>query len=217
MLDDTIRKQVNDVFAGLKEPVDIIFFSKKENCQYCSEIDQLLTEVSALSEKISLQKYDIDEAAPLAEQLHVEEAPTFVLAGKNEHSSEDFGIRFVGAPFGHEFTSLINDILLVSGRESGLNEKTKHALKELTQPVKLQVFITPTCPYCPRAVVLAHQMAMESPYVQAEMVEAMEFPELADRYGVSGVPHTTINDGAGTLVGAAPEETLLAEIQKALG
>ena len=63
---------------------------------------------------------------------------------------------------------------------------------------------------------LAHQMAMESPMVEAEMVEAMEFPELANRHRVSGVPQTTINDGAGTVVGAVPEEHLLEEIRSAL-
>lgn len=61
-------------------------------------------------------------------------------------------------------------------------------------------------------MVLAHQMALESPLVQAEMVEAIEFPDLSDRHHVSGVPQTTINDGAGTVVGAVPEEHLLAEI-----
>lgn len=65
-------------------------------------------------------------------------------------------------------------------------------------------------------MVLAHQMAMESPYIQAEMVEAMEFPELANQFDVSGVPQTTINMGAGTTVGAVPEEDLLEEIQRAL-
>lgn len=59
-------------------------------------------------------------------------------------------------------------------------------------------------------------MAMESPLVQAEMVEAMEFSELSDRYSVSGVPQTTINDGAGNVVGAVPEAQLVAEIQRAL-
>jgi hypothetical protein len=59
-------------------------------------------------------------------------------------------------------------------------------------------------------------MALESPLVEAEMVEAMEFPELSDRHGVSGVPQTTINDGAGVVVGAVPEEHLLAEIRRAL-
>lgn len=65
-------------------------------------------------------------------------------------------------------------------------------------------------------MVLAHQMALESSLVEAEMVEAMEFMELSDKYGVSGVPHTTINNGAGTMVGAAPEGHLLTEIQRAL-
>lgn len=63
---------------------------------------------------------------------------------------------------------------------------------------------------------LAHQMAMESLLVQAEMVEAMEFPDLAGKYGVSGVPHTSINAGKGNVVGAAPEVNLLAEMQRAL-
>ena len=63
---------------------------------------------------------------------------------------------------------------------------------------------------------LAHQMALESPMIEAEMVEAMEFPELSDRFGVSGVPQTTVNQGAGTVVGAAPEEQLLAEIKRAV-
>lgn len=63
---------------------------------------------------------------------------------------------------------------------------------------------------------LAHQMALESPMVEAEMIEAMEFPDLSDRFGVSGVPQTTINAGAGTVVGAVPEGYLLAEIQKAV-
>jgi len=64
--------------------------------------------------------------------------------------------------------------------------------------------------------VLAHQMALESPMVEAEMVEAMEFPELSERFHVSGVPQTTINAGAGMVVGAVPEDHLIHEIQRAL-
>jgi hypothetical protein len=65
-------------------------------------------------------------------------------------------------------------------------------------------------------VVLAHQLALESPMIEAEMVEAMEFHELSDEYGVSGVPHTAINGHDGSVIGAVPEEHLLAEIQRAL-
>ena len=76
--------------------------------------------------------------------------------------------------------------------------------------------MTPSCPYCPRAVILAHQLAMESPFIQAEMVEAMEFAELSDRFNVSGVPHTIINSGKDEVVGAVPESHLIKEILQAV-
>jgi hypothetical protein len=65
-------------------------------------------------------------------------------------------------------------------------------------------------------VVLAHKFAFESSMVNADMVEAMEFPELAERYNVSGVPHTIINRGAGELIGAAPEAHLVSKIKQVL-
>jgi hypothetical protein len=66
-------------------------------------------------------------------------------------------------------------------------------------------------------VVLAHQFALESPLVQAEAVEAMEFPDLANRFEVNGVPQTTINQGLGTVIGAVPERQLIEHIKSALG
>jgi glutaredoxin-like protein len=177
---------------------------------------ELLEGVVSTSDKLSLTVHDIEADADLARQYNVDKAPTVVIAAQNGDRIIDYGIRYAGIPAGYEFSALIRDLLLVSDRDSGLNESTRAFLKGLNQPVHLQVFVTPTCPYCSSAVVLAHQMALESPLVQAEMVEAMEFPELSDRYGVSGVPHTTINYGAGTMIGAAPEEYLVSEIQRAL-
>ncbi len=63
-------------------------------------------------------------------------------------------------------------------------------------------------------MVLAHQMAMESDMVQAEMVEATEFPDLSNQYHIIGVPDTVINYGKAKMVGAVPEGQLLAEIMK---
>ncbi len=61
-------------------------------------------------------------------------------------------------------------------------------------------------------MVLAHRLALESPLVQADMVEANEFYDLAMRYNVSGVPLTTINGELGAVLGAVPEEDLVQEI-----
>jgi glutaredoxin-like protein len=217
ILDDQVVKQINEAFAELKEPVQVLYFGSRENCEYCDEAKQLLEEVSAINDKVELSVYDIQDDQDVASKFNVTNAPGVVIAAKDGADVRDLGIQFSGIPSGHEFSTLINDILLVSQRDSGLNEKTREFLKNLDKPLHLQVFVTPTCPYCPRAVLLAHQMAMENPQmIRAEGVEAMEFPELASRFNVSGVPQTVINAGAGTVVGAAPEQQLLAEIRRAL-
>ncbi|MCL4504961.1 MAG: thioredoxin family protein [Chloroflexi bacterium] len=216
LLDDKTLEQVRDALADLKEPVRLIYFGSRQNCDYCGDTRELLEGVVSTSDKLSLDVHDIETDAELAQQYNVDKAPGVVIAVQDGDKTVDHGIRYAGIPAGHEFSALINDLLLVGGRDSRLSDETRSALKNLQQPVHLQVFVTPSCPYCSRAVALAHQMALESPLVQAEMVEATEFPELAERYDVSGVPHTTINDGAGTLIGAAPESHLMAEIMRAL-
>jgi protein-disulfide isomerase len=59
-------------------------------------------------------------------------------------------------------------------------------------------------------------MAMENPLIKAEMIEANEFYDLAVQYNVSGVPQTNVNEGAGVIVGAVPEDYLLQEIKRAI-
>ncbi len=217
LLNENVKQQVRDAFTQLEQPVALLLFTRNHgNCEYCNDTRELVEGVAGLSDKLSLSTFDLDADAAKAAEFGVDAAPTLIIAGKEGDQTVDYGIRLKGIPAGYEFTTLVRDVLLVSSRDSGLSETTRAWLRGLKEPVHLQVFVTPTCPYCPRAVMLAHQMALESPMVKADMVEAMEFPELADRYGVSGVPHTTINDGAGTLVGAAPEEDLIAEIQRAL-
>ena len=217
VLNDQIIRQIQEAFAEVKEPVEVLLFGSKDNCDYCNETKQLLEEVTALNDKLALSVYDIQEHADVAGKFNVTNAPGIVIAAKDNAEVKNLGIQFSGIPSGHEFSTLINDIIIVSRRESGLDAKTREFLKNLDKPLHLQVFVTPTCPYCPRAVLLAHQMAMENPQmITAEGVEATEFPELANRFNVRGVPQTVINSGAGSVVGAVPEQNLLAEIQKAL-
>jgi len=217
VLDNQITKQINEVFAGMKEPVQVLYFGSRDNCEYCAGTKQLLEEVAATNDKIELSVYDIQENQDVARKFNVTNAPGIVIAAKEGSEVTDFGIQYSGIPSGHELSTLINDILIVSKRDSGLNEKTREFLKNLEKPLLLQVFVTPSCPHCPRAVLLAHQMAMENPLmIRAEGVEATEFPELASRFNVRGVPQTVINSGAGTVVGAVPEQNLLDQIRLAL-
>ena len=218
LLNETVEKQVRELFAGLTHSVEVLFFGSADtdSAPYSQDTADLLAEVCALSDLLTLQVMDIDTDAELAAQYKIDAAPGFVMLGVEGDNRIDYGIRAKGIPAGHEFTSLVNDLVLVSRRESNLAPETREFLHSLTTPVHLMVFVTPTCPYCPRAVVLAHQFALESPMVEAEMVEAMEFPELANRFEVSGVPQTTINMGAGTVVGAVREQDMVEEIRAAL-
>jgi glutaredoxin-like protein len=216
LLNDEIKTQVSEVFSQMQESVQVIFFGKDEDCDYCDDTQLLLEEVSGLSDKIDLNIYNLEKDKDIAQQYKMDRAPGFVIAGKDGDQLLDYGIRYAGIPSGHEFSSLINSVLLVSGRDSKLGEDVRELLKKLDQPVNMFVFVTPTCPYCPQAVILAHQMALESPMIEAEMIEATEFPDLSSRFNVSGVPQTTINDGAGTVVGAVPEGNLLAEILRSV-
>ena len=217
LLNDQIEKQIQQAFEALTGPVQIVMFTQGANvpeCEYCVETRQLLEEVSALSDKITLEVHDFVRDAQLAEQYHIDKIPAVaILSGGDE--PKDYGIRLYGVPAGYEFSTLIEDILMVSRQKSALNARTLDELKKLTQPVGIQVFVTPTCPYCPRAVVLAHQLAMASDLITASMVEANEFPHLSSKYQVYGVPRTVIEDVI-HVEGAVPEAMLVEELMKVL-
>ena len=144
LLNDDINQQICEVFVGLKGPVHVMFFGSKTDCVYCDDTRQLVEEVVALSDLLSIEIYDIEADADLAAKYNVDKAPGVVIAAKEGEQVTDFGVRLAGIPSGHEFTSLIQDILLVSNRDSGLNPQTREFLKGLDKPILLQVFVTPT-------------------------------------------------------------------------
>ena len=144
MLNAGIIAQIGEVFQSLSQPVAVIFFSKQSDCEYCDETRQLLEEICQLSDLLHLEIHDLDADTALALQYHVDKAPCTVLAGQNDGQVTDYGVRFAGIPAGSEFTSLINSLVMVSNRSSGLSQPTREFLSTLTQPVSLQVFVTPT-------------------------------------------------------------------------
>lgn len=216
LLNQEILEQVQESLQNLSNPVMLRLFTKQDGCVMCEDTHQLLEEVAEASEKVRFEVFDIHANADLAQEHALQDAPALVILAEQEDGTHvDFGVAFLGIPSGYEFTSLINSMLLVSSGQSGLQQATLDALNELETDVDVQVFVTPTCPYCPQAVVLAHQMAIASPHFRAAMVEATEFPELSMQHGISGVPHSVINN-TGHVVGSVPEARLISEIEQVL-
>jgi alkyl hydroperoxide reductase subunit AhpF len=97
-----------------------------------------------LSDLLTFQERDLEDDAALASQYGVDKAPAMVFTARDGVNLIDYRIRFYGIPVGSEFTTFINDLLLVSRRDSGLSVETRRFLRELPKPVHLEVFVTPT-------------------------------------------------------------------------
>ena len=206
----------------LKDNVTLLFFTqeprrlvvpdhlKGQECLFCKETRQLLKEVSSISDKIKLEIYDFEGDKDKASSLGIDKIPATVIS-----SREDYGLRFFGIPSGYEYTSLVEGIIDVSKGKTNLSQKTREVLKTIDKDIHIQVFVSPTCPYCPMAVRLGHQFAVESSRIKADMVESTEFPHLAQKYNVFGVPKTIINETV-TVDGAVPEDALLENVLKAI-
>ncbi len=223
-LSPEVQQQVRQAFADLAGPVTLVVFTQGEGgapgaglsleCGYCAENRQLVEEVAALSDQITVEIKDFVADADSARQYGVDKLPALVVM-RGGPQPKDFGIRLYGVPSGYEFATLIEDIKLVSRGQVELAGPTQQALARLTQPVHIQVYVTPTCPHCPRAVVLAHKLAIASEWITADMVEASEFPHLANRYQVYGVPRTIIEDVV-HIEGAAPEQQVVSQLLQVL-
>ncbi len=168
------RIEIQNKFATMQQPVKIINFTQEIECTYCRETRQLMEEVAALSDKISLEVYNFIIDKEQANKYQIDKIPATIIMGEM-----DYGIRFYGIPSGYEFSTLLEDIVMVSKKDSGLADDSKKILSEIPKPLNLQIFVTPTCPYCPAAVYLAHQLAFESDLIRGEMIEATEFPHLS--------------------------------------
>ncbi len=139
LLNAQIRRDVQTALADLPQPVVFKVFTQEIECQYCKETRELIEEVASLSDKLSIEVYDLLKDAAIAESLGIDKVPAVAVVG-----TKDYGIRMFGIPSGYEFGSLIESIKLVSEGESHLAPETRKQVAKLTKPVKIQVFITPT-------------------------------------------------------------------------
>lgn len=196
--------------AGMANPVHLVFIKRDPHCSYCREARELVMEFAEFSEKIYVDVYDADQDKETIRELNIERVPALVIL---DEAMKDTGIRFYGTPGGYEFHSLLGAVLVVSKQRTGLPEDLVQQIKKIKTPLKIQTFVTPTCPYCPSVVRLIHKMALINPGIQAEMIDVTEFSELGKEAGVKGVPKTIVN-GIFDLEGALPEDQFVYQIMQ---
>ncbi len=154
LLRDADRQALRQQLEQLTTPVKLVFFNQALDCEYCGLTKQVLEEITSLTDKVQLQEYNfqVDKQAvfdykiarvPAIAIVRMEQ-PKILITGNEKPVERDYGIRYYGVPAGFEFAALISDVMDVSAGESGLSAQTKAALKQLQEPLHLQVFSTPT-------------------------------------------------------------------------
>ncbi len=136
---DADALEIRERLREMVNPVKLVHFTQALNVEYGPETQQLLEELAALSDKLSIEVYNFLLDKEKVADYGVDKVPATVV--RNE---KDYGIRFYGLPAGYEFSTLLDAILNVSKGDSGLQEESKEKLRQITKPLHLEVFVTPT-------------------------------------------------------------------------
>ena len=143
LLKDEDRQHLIEEFKALQNRVVLLMFTQELECQYCRETRMIAEEVAELSDSISLEVYNFVTDKEVAERYEIDKIPAIAVLRDGENPT-DYGIRFYGIPSGYEFSSVIEDIMMISQGESGLSDASKAQVAALADPVHIQVFVTPT-------------------------------------------------------------------------
>jgi len=199
-LPDDVKQVIKETFfKELKEDVTIEVYTKQGvNDQFNEATVSLVKALSVLSDKLKVSFHKLGDE--LAIKRNVQRSPSVLIA------PDKYRMRYTGAPLGEEGRSLLVAILMASSGKSVLTAPTMEKLAGLKEKRDIQVFVSPTCPYCPQQALAAFSAAIVKPdLVSAEVIEIYENQDLAESLGSLSVPQTFINNTF-TGMGLQPEE-----------
>ena len=211
-LSPSFMEELRETLTEMVEPVRIDVFVGP-NCETCEDTVKLIRAFEDAAPEVRgrklievrvFDKSNPEDAKEFARQ-GIERIPSVTLL--------DGYIRYTGIPAGEEVRGLVETILRISEGDSGLEEETKKILANLKNRVYIETIVTPSCPYCPYAVLLANMLAYEAwkqgtRSVISDTVEAYENPDIADKYGVMSVPAIALN-GKMAFIGVPYEEDFI--------
>jgi len=137
MMNEEVRKKAAEMLAKVPNPVRLVVFTEENECRFCKEAREMAQELAGLSDRLSVEAYDLVKDGAKAAEYRVDKVPAICVAG-----DKDYGIRYYGVPTGYEFSMLLALVELVGRRDSGLKPEARARLAGLASPIDLQVFVT---------------------------------------------------------------------------
>ena len=191
IFNEETRIQLIDLIGELPEKVNIILFTKEENCRTCKDTQQYMTEFAELNDNLNLTVYNFDNESEKVNELNIERVPAIVILDKENTNR---GVKFYGIPAGYEIHSLMASVKEAAGVIKDTGDDIEQRISNIKKRINIKVFVTPQCPHCPGAVITGHKIAFQNKNVVCEMIESSAFPDQAKKYEVRGVPKIVINE-----------------------
>ena len=139
------QEKLRESFDEMTAPVRLLFFTQTLDCETCRQARQILDELPPLSDRITIEEVNFVLEKDRASSYGIDRVPAVAVLGEDETGqAKDSRIRFLGAPAGYEFVSLVQAILLVGGHGSNLTDANRERIAAVDKPVTMQVFTTPT-------------------------------------------------------------------------
>jgi alkyl hydroperoxide reductase subunit F len=179
MLDATLKSQLHSYLEKLTQPIELV--ASLDDSAKSRELDELLHEIAALSDKISLRRDDSDARKPSFEINRV---------------GTDIGVRFAGIPLGHEFTSLVLALLQVGGHPSRAAADTIEQVRKLDGDFHFETYFSLSCQSCPDVVQALNLMSVLNPRIRHVAIDGALYPNEVEARQVMSVPAIFLNGEA---------------------
>lgn len=177
MLDDAIQAQLKAYLERLQRPIELV--ASLDDSANSQQMHTLLTQVAALSDKVSLRTDGDNPRRPSFGVAQPGDAPR---------------IHFAGLPMGHEFTSLVLALLQTGGHPPKVEQAVIDQIKALPGSFKFETFISLSCHNCPDVVQALNLMAVLNPGVSSTMIDGALFQDEVNARQIMAVPTVYLND-----------------------
>ncbi|MFN3841830.1 MAG: alkyl hydroperoxide reductase subunit F [Rehaibacterium terrae] len=176
MLDDTLKSQLKTYLERLVQPIELV--AALDDGEASRELDALLREIAALSDKITLRRDDSDPRKP-----------SFAIG----RVGTDIGVRFAGLPLGHEFSSLVLALLQVGGHPPRVEPELIEQVRALDGEYRFETYYSLSCQNCPDVVQALNTMSVLNPRIRHVAIDGARFQDEVEARGVMAVPSVFLN------------------------
>jgi len=176
MLDDTLKAQLQQYLALLRQPIRLI--ASLDDSDTGKDMGELLSTIVSLSDKVTLETSGTDARQP-----------SFVVA----RAGETQGVRFAGLPLGHEFTSLVLALLWTGGHPPKVEPELIESIQGLDGDFNFEVYMSLSCHNCPDVVQALSLMAIFNPKVKTVVIEGGAFQQEVQERQIMAVPMVFLN------------------------